>query len=61
MRSPLRDTFMQQGQVLGLECLPLRTDGPGTERLIGYWAAGAHELWWVATSETGPSKDVLAL
>ena len=45
----------------GFAGLALRSDGAVTVRVVGYWAPGAHEPWWVATSESGPAKDVLAL
>ncbi len=60
-KRPLHDILMQPGQVLDLGRVPLRSDGAVTVRIIGYWAPGAHEPWWVATSETGPAKHVLAL
>jgi len=58
---PLHDILMQPGQVLDLGWVPLRSDGAVTVRIVGYWAPGAHEPWWVATSETGSAKHVLAL
>ena len=61
VRRPLHDILMQPGQVLDLGLAPLRSDGAVTVRVVGYWAPGAHEPWWVATSDTGPAKDVLAL
>lgn len=61
VKMPLHDILMQPGQVLDLGRVPLRSDGAVTVRVVGYWAPGAHEPWWVATSEAGSSKEVLAL
>lgn len=60
-RRRLGDIFMRPGRVLDLGRVPLRSDGAVTVRIVGYWAPGAHEPWWVATSETGSAKHVLAL
>lgn len=61
VRRPLEAILLQPGQVLDLGVVPLRADGVVSVRIIGYWAPGAHEPWWVATSETGSAKQVLAL
>jgi hypothetical protein len=60
-RVPLRALLLTQGKVLDLGVVPLRADGNAQVRVVGYWAAGAHEPWWLATSETGPAKRVLQL
>lgn len=61
VKTALHDILMRPGEVLDLGFVPLRSDGAVTVRVVGYWAPDAHEPWWVATSETGSAKDVLAL
>jgi len=61
LKVALSDILLTQGQVLDLGLVPLRADGAVTVRVIGYWAPGAHEPWWVATSETGDARRVLKL
>jgi len=61
VKVPLADILLTQGQVLDLGPVPLRADGAATVRVIGYWAPGAHEPWWVATSETCAARRVLKL
>jgi hypothetical protein len=41
---------LQPGQVLDLGFVPFRSDGVVTVRVIGVWAKGAKEPWWVATN-----------
>jgi len=60
-RVPLRDVLLSPGQVLDLGVVSLRTDGKAQARVVGCWAAGAREPWWVATGETGPAERVLQL
>lgn len=57
----LKDILLTQGRVLDLGLVPLRADGAATVRVIGYWAPGAHEPWWLATSETCDARRVLKL
>jgi hypothetical protein len=57
----LEDILLTRGQVLDLGPVPLRADGAATVRVIGYWAPGAHEPWWLATSETCDARRVLKL
>jgi hypothetical protein len=57
----LRQVLLWQGRVLDLGVVPLRSDGDVQARVIGYWAPGAHEPWWLATSEIGSPTQVLKL
>jgi hypothetical protein len=57
----LRQVLLTPGQVEDLGVVPLRADGAVAVRVIGYWAPGAHEPWWLATSETGDPRHVLKL
>ena len=41
---------LQPGEVLDLGVVPLREDGFTSVRVIGVWARGAREPWWLATS-----------
>jgi hypothetical protein len=61
LRVALRDVMMQMGDVVDLGVVPLRSDAKVLVRVIGYWAPGAHEPWWVATSETVHPRRVLKL
>jgi hypothetical protein len=57
----LEDILLPQGHVVDLGLVPLRADGAATVRVIGYWAPGAHEPWWLATSDTCDARRVLKL
>jgi hypothetical protein len=57
----LAEILLTQGQVVDLGLVALRSDGAITVRVIGYWAPGAHEPWWLATSETSDPRRVLKL
>ncbi len=61
LRMPLRNVLLTPGVVEDLGVVALREDGAVTVRVIGYWAPGAHEPWWVATSETCDARRVLKL
>jgi hypothetical protein len=61
LRLPLKDILLTQGEVLDLGLVQLRSDGACTVRVIGYWAIGAHEPWWIATHFRGPAKMALRL
>lgn len=47
---PLAELRLQPGQVLDLGFAKLRADGAVVVRVIGVWAKGAKEPWWLATS-----------
>lgn len=49
----LRHILLRQGKVLDLGIVPLRGDGAVRVRVVGFWAPGAKEPWWLATSATG--------
>lgn len=61
LRMALRNVLLTPGQVEDLGLVALREDGAVTVRVIGYWAPGAHEPWWLATSETCDARRVLKL
>jgi hypothetical protein len=61
MRQRLADILLVPGQILDLGVVALRSDGAAAVRVIGYWAPGAHEPWWIATSRTDSARAVLAL
>jgi len=61
VRIALRDLLLWQGRVLDLGVVPLRSDGKVNVRVVGYWAPGAHEPWWLAASEEWSAKQVLKL
>ena len=60
-RMSLRDVLLEPGGVLDLGLVRLRSDGAVVVRVIGYWAPGAREPWWLATSESGAARHVLKL
>ena len=57
----LKAILLTQGRVLDLGVVPLRQDGRISARVIGYWAPGAHEPWWIATHETISASAALRL
>lgn len=60
-RVALQHVLLTQGKILDLGWVPLRADGFVTVRIIGYWAPGADEPWWLATNKTGPASQILKL
>jgi Transposase DDE domain len=60
-RVALSDILLTQGVLVDLGLVPVRSDGAVVVRVIGYWAPGAHEPWWLATSETTDARHVLKL
>ena len=59
LRLALRHILLTQGEILDLGQVPLRSDAAVTVRVIGYWAPGRHEPWWLATNETGSAAQIL--
>jgi hypothetical protein len=57
----LRDVLITQGTLVDLGIVALRSDGATQVRVVGYWAPGAHEPWWLATSESVDARRVLSL
>ena len=57
----LANLLLTPGRLLDLGLVPLRSDGKVQARVVGYWAPGAHEPWWLATSEVGPARQVVKL
>jgi hypothetical protein len=58
---PLHDVLLTQGRMLDLGVVPIRSDGKVQARVVGYWAPGLPEPWWLATSEEGPASRILSL
>jgi hypothetical protein len=61
IKLPLRHVLLRQGSVLDLGVVAVRSDGKVRVRVVGYWAPGAHEPWWLATSEAGAASRVVKL
>jgi hypothetical protein len=59
--APLSTLGLRRGRVLDLGRVALRQDGAVRARVIGYWAPGAKEPWWIATNSDLPASRVLAL
>ena len=57
----LKDILLTPGQIVDLGPVRLRSDGAITVRIVGYWARGAKQPWWLATSHEGPAREVLSL
>lgn len=58
---PLRNVLLTPGQLLDLGVVALRSDGAVRVRIIGYWAPGRSEPWWLATSVTAHPAFILKL
>jgi len=61
LRRPLGQVALPLGRVLDLGVVPLRSDAAHRVRVIGYWAPGAREPWWLATNRTDPAAHILKL
>jgi hypothetical protein len=59
--SQLGDVLLWPGQLVDLGVVALRSDAALRVRVIGYWARGAHEPWWLATSRTDVATFILKL
>jgi hypothetical protein len=57
----LKDILLTRGKIVDLGVVRLRADGACAVRIIGYWAVGAAEPWWLATSHTGSAKAAIQL
>lgn len=57
----LREIPLRRRRIVDLGQVPLRADGALTVRVVGYWAPGAREPWWVATNLTCAPSHVLSL
>jgi hypothetical protein len=56
---PLKSILLTPGKILDLGVVSLRTDAAASVRIIGYWAKGAAEPWWLATSHDGTARLVI--
>jgi hypothetical protein len=61
LRLALSQVLLTPGGIEDLGFVPLRQDGAATVRVIGYWAPGATQPWWLATNLTCAARDVLSL
>lgn len=61
LRRPLSCVLLHMGCVLDLGFVAIRSDGAARVRVIGYWAPGAHEPWWLATNRTDDARHILKL
>jgi len=57
----LREILLPRGRLTDLGVVPLRADGKAMVRVVGYWAAGAREPWWLAISDTIPPSRALQI
>jgi hypothetical protein len=57
----LKNVPLPRGKAMSLGVVPLRDRNPITVRVIGYWARGAKEPWWLATSEMSSPREVVKL
>ncbi len=58
---PLHDVLFTPGQIIDLGVVSLRSDGAAKVRVVGYWAKGRAEPWWIATSLSSHPSFVLKL
>jgi hypothetical protein len=61
LRRPLGQVLLPVGRVLDLGVVALRSDAAHRVRVIGYWAPGAREPWWLATNRTDSPAHILKL
>jgi hypothetical protein len=52
---------LARGRVIDLGRVPLRSDGAVEVRVVGYWARGSKEPWWLATNRTDAPSRILSL
>jgi len=60
-RRLLHQCGLQPGHALDLGQVLLRQDGAVTVRVVGIWAKGAREPWWLATNREDPLSSLAAL
>jgi hypothetical protein len=57
----LRKCGLQAGQAIDLGWVKLRQDALVTVRVIGVWARGRREPWWLATNRNDPLGHLVSL
>jgi Transposase DDE domain len=57
----LRGWHLRPGQAVDLGLVRVRHDQVVEVRVVGVWAFGQHEPWWLATELTEPLGDIVAL
>ena len=57
----LRKVGLQPGQAMDLGRVKLRQDAAVTVRVVGIWARGRREPWWLATNRTDPLGHIVSL
>jgi len=60
-RRLLRKCGLQAGQAIDLGWVKLRQDAVVTVRVIGVWARGGREPWWLATNRNDPLGVLVSL
>jgi hypothetical protein len=60
-RRLLRAWHLQPGQTTDLGMVHLRQDRAVSVRVVGVWAPGQSEPWWLATNLADPLPDLVAL
>ena len=58
---PLRHWHLMPGQTVDLGWVLLRQDRAARVRVVGVWAPGQHEPWWLATDLAAPPAELVAL
>jgi len=56
----LRHWHLRPGGIADLGVVPLRSDGKLSVRVIGIWAPGQKEPWWLATDSHDPVPTIVA-
>ena len=57
----LKNVLLTRGKIVDFGVVHLWSDAAACVRIIGYWAVGAAEPWWLATSRQGSAKRVIQL
>jgi hypothetical protein len=60
-KTALAQVPLARGRIVDLGRVPLRSDGAIEVRVVGYWARGAKEPWWLATNRSDAPSRILSL
>lgn len=60
-RAPLHQLALERGKIVDLGLVWMRSDKHLQMRVVGYWAHGAKEPWWLATNTSHSKSHVLKL
>lgn len=61
LQMPLRNILLTPGKLVDLGVVALRSDSAVCVRVVGYWAPGRNEPWWLATNVSGGPSLILKL